>query len=218
MADPVKGKTEAGRRREERARQTRHRIVDAGMRLFIERGYSATTVEAIAREAGVAAATIYQAFGTKHAILARALDVTIAGDDAPLALLEQEWVDGVTGAADPVRRLEAVVRHAAGVAIRTAPIKEVMRDAAATEPAVRDLISQDHQRRRRTQRALVDLVAGDGRGPRTVLDREAAAATFFALVNSHSYLVLHEELGWDAAEWTGWLLGVLQRELLGRPG
>lgn len=212
----MKGKTEAGRRREERARETRRRIVDAGMRLFIERGYVTTTVEAIAREAGVAAATIYQAFGTKHAILARALDVSIAGDDAPLALLEQAWVDGVTGEGDPARRLEAVVRHAAGVAIRTAPIKEVMRDAAATEPAVRELIRQDHQRRRRSQRALVDLVAGEGRGARTLLDPDGAAATFFALVNSHSYLLAHEELGWDAEEWTGWLLGVLHRELLGR--
>jgi len=212
VAEPVKGKTEAGRRREERARRTRQRIVAAGVRLFLERGYVATTVEAIAGKAGVAPATIYQAFGTKHAVLARALDVTIAGDDAPLALLEREWVEQVAGESDPRRRLEAVVRHAAGVAVRTAPIKEVMRDAAATEPAVRDLIRQDHRRRRRTQEALVRLVAGDDAG----LDPDAAATTFFALVNSHSFVVLSAELGWDAEEWTGWLLGVLHRELFGQ--
>jgi AcrR family transcriptional regulator len=53
--------------------------VDAASRLFTERGYVATTVEAIARAAGIAPATVYQGFGTKQAILARVLDQAIAG-------------------------------------------------------------------------------------------------------------------------------------------
>src|SRR2546430_310345 len=65
VREPVKGTTAAGRRREARARETRERIIQAGVRLFLERGYVATTVQAIADEAGVAAATVYQAFGTK---------------------------------------------------------------------------------------------------------------------------------------------------------
>ena len=36
--EPVKGKTEAGRRREERARHTRQQVSDAALRLFLERG------------------------------------------------------------------------------------------------------------------------------------------------------------------------------------
>ena len=89
MRDPVKGKTAAGRRREERARQTRARVADAALRLFQERGYVATTVEAIASEAGVAPATVYQAFGSKQAVLARALNATIAGDLEPVAMLDR---------------------------------------------------------------------------------------------------------------------------------
>ena len=74
MREPVKGKTEAGRRREERARHKRQRVADAALWLFLERGYMETTIEAIARKAAVAPATVYQAFGTKQAILARILD------------------------------------------------------------------------------------------------------------------------------------------------
>lgn len=184
------------------------------MGLFLERGYVATTVDAIAREAGVAPATVYQAFGTKQAILARALDVSIAGDDAPLALLDREWVQAVAGDQDAGRRLASVVGHAAGVAVRTAPIKEVMRDAAATEPAVWDLIREDDRRRHQTQRALVHLVIGDA-SLRTGIDRDGAAATFYALVNSHTFLVLRDELGWDGEAWTRWLTGILQREIFG---
>ena len=92
MKEPVKGKTEAGRRREERARHKRQRVADAALGLFLERGYMATTIEAIARKAAVAPATVYQAFGTKQAILARILDQTITGDAQPAALLDRDWV------------------------------------------------------------------------------------------------------------------------------
>jgi AcrR family transcriptional regulator len=216
MTEPVKGKTEAGRRREERARQRRQRVVDAASRLFGERGYVATTIEAIARAAEVAPATVYQAFGTKQAILARILDVTIAGDAGPAALLDRDWVRHAARHPDPRQRLALVVRHTSQVAARTAPVKEVMRDAAASDPAVRQLLLEDDQRRYLTQQALVDLIIGAG-SLRPGCDRDHAVATFFALVNSHGYQLLATQLGWSPDDWQRWLTGVLDRELFG-PG
>ena len=151
-----------GRRREEHARHTRQRVVDAALRLFLERGYVATTIKAIAREAAVAPATVYQAFGTKQAILARILDQTIAGDAGPAALLDRDWVEHAGQHPDPRQRLALVMQHASQVAARTAPIKEVMRDAAAADPAVQQLLQDDDQRRYgRTQPTLVNLVIGE---------------------------------------------------------
>jgi hypothetical protein len=40
-------------------------------------------------------------------------------------------------------------------------------------------------------------------------------ASFYALVNSDSYQLLAEQLGWDQARWQRWLVGVLGHELLG---
>jgi len=214
MREPVKGKTEAGRRREEHARHKRQRVVDAALGLFLEHGYMATTIEAIARKAAVAPATVYQAFGTKQAILARILDQTIAGDGGPAALLDRDWVKQASRHPDPRQRLALVIRHTSQVAARTAPIKEVMRDAAAADPAVRQLIRDDDQRRYITQQALVDLVTGED-SLRAGCDRDHAAATFFALVNSHSYQLLATHLGWSPADWQQWLTGVLDRELFG---
>jgi AcrR family transcriptional regulator len=212
MREPVKGKTEAGRQREEHARHTRQRVVDAALRLFLERGYLATTIEAIAAEAAVAPATVYQAFGTKQAILARILDVTIAGDTNPAALLDRDWVKHASQHPDPQTRLAQVIRHTSQVAARTAPIKEVMRDAAAADPAVRQLLQDDDQRRYITQQALVDLITGQD-SLRPGCDRDHAAATFFALVNSHCYQLLATNLGWNPADWQQWLTRVLDREL-----
>ena len=215
MRQPVKGTTEAGRRRESRARETRQRIVEAAVRLFIERGYVPTTVQAIADEAAVAAATIYQAYGTKQAILAAALDVMIAGDDAPLALLKRGWVAEAGGEQDVHRQLRLIVEGAAQVAARTAPLKDVMRDAAATDQAARELLRQDHERRHSTQEALVNLLI-ERRPLRAGIDHARAVDTFFALVNSHTYDLLVTQRGWTMPQWQDWLIDLIEHELFNR--
>src|ERR687891_1197455 len=55
--------------RQEQAAATRQRIATAARKLFAERGYGATTLAAIAAEAGVAEPTVYAVFGSKKAFL-----------------------------------------------------------------------------------------------------------------------------------------------------
>lgn len=104
--------------------------------------------------------------------------------------------------------------HTSGIAARTAALKRAMRDAAATDPTVGDLIRQDHQRRLTTQTALVEVLIADS-PVRPGLDRADAIATYFGLVNSDCYLLMTESLGWDLDRWQGWLVGLLSHELLG---
>ncbi len=214
MREPVKGASDAGRRREQRARATRRRVVAAARALFEDRGYAGTTVVDVAAAAGVAPATVYQAFGTKQAILARVLDEAVAGDDEPAALRDRAWVQQMRALEDPRQRLWMLVRHTSEVAVRTAPLKQVMRDASASEPEVRALIEEDHRRRLETQTALLELAVGAG-PLRPGLGREQAAATYFALVSSDGYLLMSRTLGWDLARWRRWLLELLSHELLG---
>ena len=216
MSQPVKGRTEAGRRRESRAHETRRRIIDASLRLFLEKGYVNTTVQGIAEAALVAPATIYQAFGTKHAVLAAALDITVAGDDTPLAVLDRDWVDDARREKDRGQKLRLIVEGASQVAARTAPLKEILRDAAATEVAARELIREDHERRHRTQEGLVDLLIED-RQLRAGIDQRRATDTFFALVNSATYELLVTQRGWTLSEWQAWIADVIERELFGAP-
>jgi AcrR family transcriptional regulator len=212
MAQPVKGTTEAGRRRESRARETRRRIIEAGLRLFLDNGYVNTTVQGIAQEACVAPATIYQAFGTKHAVLAAALDITVAGDDAPVAVLDRDWVEAARREKNRRRQLRLIVEGASQIAARTAPLKEILRDAAATEAAARELITEDHERRHRTQQGLVDLLI-ENRQLRAGIDRRRAVDTFFALVNSATLELLVTQRGWTVSEWQAWIADVIEREL-----
>jgi AcrR family transcriptional regulator len=214
MRQPVKGRSEAGRRREASARETRRRVAEAGLRLFLEQGYVATTVQTIAEAALVAPATIYQAFGTKHAVLAAALDITVVGDEPVVTVLDQDWVDQVRREKNPDRQLKLVAEGTSRIAARTAPIKEVMRDAAATEEAARELIRQDHEGRYRTQAGLVDLLI-ENRPLRAGMDRRRAVDTYFAIVNSATYELLVVQRGWTLAEWQAWIADVIARELFG---
>jgi AcrR family transcriptional regulator len=182
--------------------------------LFLEKGYVATTVQAIAEAAGVAPATVYQAFGAKHAVLAAALDITVAGDDASLSVLDQDWVAKVRREKNPDRQLRLVAEGTSRIAARTAPIKEVIRDAAATEAAARELIREDHEGRHRTQAALVDVLI-ENRQLRSGMDRRRAEDTYFAIVNSTTYELLVVQRGWTISEWQAWIADVIARELFG---
>ncbi len=52
-----------------RAGQTRATIIEAALRLFRETGYEATTMRAIAREAGVSTGNAYYYFGSKEELI-----------------------------------------------------------------------------------------------------------------------------------------------------
>lgn len=55
--------------RERKRRETQQRITDAGMCLFIEKGYEATTLDEIAAEAGISRRTFFYYFKSKDDIL-----------------------------------------------------------------------------------------------------------------------------------------------------
>src|SRR6266568_6961446 len=67
-----------------RAEQTRARIMDSAYRLFTQQGYEATTVQAVADEAGVAVQTVYFTFHTKAALLMTIESRAVGGEG-------QEW-------------------------------------------------------------------------------------------------------------------------------
>ena len=68
--------------RQRQALQTRRLISEAARDLFLERGYAATTMDAIAGEAGVAVSTVYAIFKNKRAIPCR--KIWCCGSNCPV--------------------------------------------------------------------------------------------------------------------------------------
>src|SRR5689334_10582987 len=113
-------------RRQAQARATRLRVIEAAKRLFIEHGYPATTIEAIAEAADVSLPTLYRLFGSKRALFAAILDTSFGGDDQPIAFGDRPDVRAARGETDPAKMVNAFARIARELMTRSSAIQHVL--------------------------------------------------------------------------------------------
>src|SRR4051812_9465350 len=104
-----------------RTRLARRAVVEAARSLFLERGYGATTIEAISDRADVPSATVYRLFTSKHGILKSLLDVSIVGDDESVPMADRLEVRSLLAGRDPEEQLAGFVKITAEVNARIAP-------------------------------------------------------------------------------------------------
>lgn len=200
-------------RRKEQAAQTRRQIVQAARELFIARGYAGATIEAIGQEAGVAVETVYAAFGSKRAILARVLEVAVGGDERPIPILERDGPRAVLRETDQHRQIEGFTADMYAIMSRAAPVFEVMRAAAKTEPDIRSLLDGILEGRLQGMTAFVRGLMKNG-PLRPGLTAAKAAETVWAVSSGEVFTLLVAERGWSEAEYKRWLADALTRLLL----
>ena len=198
--------------RRQRSLRTRARIIDAAADLFVENGYLATTIEAVATSAGVAEQTVYYVFGTKRNLLAAVLDVRIAGDVEPVPVLERPWFETFAAAPDAASAVELLVQGAVGIVARTAAIYEVLRRAAA-DPEVGELLSGNRRARRVDQRRLIEMLEDAGK-LRPGLDVDDAADVFYAVMNEEVFHLLVTDCGWDVERFRRWATSLMIDQLV----
>ncbi|WP_214368904.1 TetR/AcrR family transcriptional regulator [Pseudonocardia sp. H11422] len=187
----------------QRARATRRRIVSAATTLFVRDGYLQTTMADIAGEAGVAVQTLYLAFGSKVAVLAAAVDVTIAGDDEPSPVIEREWFRRLQQEPDGRRALGVFVDGATEIIERFYPLYAAVR-AAATDPEPAELLDANKRMRFTTFEGVVTELAtkpgfADGLGVRR------GTEVLYALLSEETYGLLVAEHGWAVPGWSAWV-------------
>jgi AcrR family transcriptional regulator len=197
--------------RRQRSLRSRAQIVGAAERLFLERGYVRTTIEDIADAAGVAVQTVYYVFGTKLRVLAAVLDARIGGDD-PSPVVERDWVASLGATGGPADAIDALVAAAVDILSRAAPVYEVVR-RAASDPEIGELLAANRQSRRADQRVLIQRLHETGAFAED-LDVEAAADSFYALVNEEVFQLLVVDCGWTTDRFRAWLADLVHTMLL----
>lgn len=202
--------------RRPKAQATRRRILDAAGRLFVEQGYVATTIEAIASQAGVAVPTVYLAFGTKRALLVELLDIAAVGDEEPVAVLERPWVDELRHDPDPQGQLRRWVHGSRHILARVAALWEVARNAAGADPDIAAEVRRYKTLTLQAQRYFVTVLAANG-GLRDGLDPQRAADILFSLLSHEVYRLLVIEQGWAPEDWEQWAADTLAAQLLPAP-
>jgi AcrR family transcriptional regulator len=197
-------------RRREQADQTRERVLAAAARLLVERGFEASTVNAIAAEADVSPETIYARFGNKRALLVEVVGRAARGPDAS-PILEQERPRAIAAetdqheqvrlfAADVVRRLE-----------RVGPLLAVLAGAARSEPELTKMLKGIHSARRKNLRVFVDTLTASGA---LNVDADTATDTVWALASPELHQLLAGTRGWTRSRYCDWLAATLSATLL----
>jgi AcrR family transcriptional regulator len=214
MAGVKRKRTYDSSLRKEQASQTRLRILDSAQRLFSDRGYGATTMEAIATDAGVATDTVYASFGNKAGVLHRLLDVRVGGDEAPVAILDREGPQKVRREPSQRRQVAVFGADVARILERVRPVDDIMRGASGVDPEIAALRTRMQGLRYENMRQLVSWLAS--RGPlRGGISEEEAAAIVWTLASPGVHGLLRRDRGWSLDRYVAWLSDTLTRTLLG---
>jgi AcrR family transcriptional regulator len=207
-----KRKYDSSRRRAQ-ALETQAQILETARELFIQRGYSGTPIETIAREAGVAPETVYSVFGNKKAILSRVVDRSVVGDDEPIPLLVRDQIREVESEKDQKRQIQMFAKRIQIIMSRVAPLFEVMRSAAKTEPEINSMLKKYLDGRYQGMGYFIDCVMANG-PLRRDLSKLTAVETIWTLTSAEVYNLLVVDRGWSAEEYEFWLAETLTRLLL----
>jgi len=202
MDEPVKTPRPYHSPKHEAMRQaTRQSVIEAAGRLFSERGYAGSTIEAIAGAAGVAVPTVYAAFGNKLSIL-RAL-IAAAIDEAEPRPVAERMREQAAGAADPATRVQKLMRLHVSLLAQTADVRRVIRGAAATDPEIQALLDKIYSlvyTDCQTSARLALGVASDDARTRRLAD------VMFAFTSSDLFDLLTGQRGWSVAEYERWAI------------
>lgn len=213
MLEPVKSRRYDNSRRQAQARATRACVVAAARELFIERGYVATTVEAISEAADTPLATVYRLFVSKRGILQAVLEVAFVGDDEPLALHERPTAHAAASEQDPCRMLAGYARLCREVLDRSAGLHQVLRSAADVDSEAAELLARTNDQR----------LAGHAMVARGLAERGALAEgmteddardIIYTLMSPGVHRTLNVERHWTADRYEQWLAETLCTLLL----
>jgi AcrR family transcriptional regulator len=213
VSDDVKGdQPSQGGRGQARTRLARRAVVAAARTRFLERGYAATTIEAISNLADVPPATIYRLYASKLGILKALLDTSIAGDDQPLTVQERPNVASLFGEKDPIKLLAGFAGVTTAINQRTNDVYRVLVGAAGSEPAAAELLHEIEQQRDRGQSQIAHALARS-RSLRKGLQEHDAVDLIHALVSPEVYRLLVVDRNWPPEKYQQWLATTLVQQL-----
>jgi AcrR family transcriptional regulator len=202
-----------GAARQARTRRTRAAVVEAARTLFLERGYAATTIEAISDLSDTPQATVYRLFSSKLGILKAVLDVSVVGDDEAVAMVDRPQVRALLSDRDPKNQLAGFTALLRTVMARVGPVHRILADAARSDEAAASLLAEIARQRQEGQRHIARSLARAG-ALRPRLRERDAADIIHALASPEVYGLLVFDRGWSGERYEKWLTSILIDQLL----
>jgi len=210
----VKGdQAEGGRRRQARTRLARRAVIETARTLFLERGYAATTIDAISDRSDVPPATVYRLFPGKLGILTAVLDTSIAGDDGGVAVEDRPNVAALVAEPDPGKQLLGFAGISVAINTRSADVYRILVSAAGSDAEAAALLAE-YMRRRDVGQGRIARLLARAQALRPGLKERDAADIIHALMSPELYRLLVIDRGWTPGRYERWLAAALAAQLL----
>jgi AcrR family transcriptional regulator len=201
-------------RRQAQAGETRRQILEAAHKLFIEHGYAGATIEAIAKEAGVALKTVYAVFKNKWKILVTLLNNSSSNSgEENIPVLERAGPKAVAQERDQCRQLQMFAQVIANNLEGAAYISEIMQVAAKTEADVDKMVQNLNKQRWQHMAVAVQQIVTNG-PLQEEMDAAHATDIVWTLTSPEVFLLLTRDRGWSKEKYAEWLADTLIRALL----
>jgi AcrR family transcriptional regulator len=199
--------------RQEQARLTRRAILDAAGKLFVDPGYAATPLTAIATEAGVAIQTVYKVFGSKKALLSALVDITVAGDEEPVPLPDRQFATDIRALADARAKLARYAIHLTETHARQAHVMLALAGAATADPDVAAIWRKNLDERRQGMTMFAADLASTGQ-LRPDHSVDTAADVLWLAMDVRNYDWLVRERGWTPEQFQRWYVDTVAAAIL----
>lgn len=207
---PVKRRYDRSKRGEAAAR-TREAILNAALELFSDRGYTATSMTAIAEQAGVALDTVYASVGRKPELARLLIETAISGSSQAVPAGERGYVQAIRAAPDAETKIAIYASAMRMIAGRLAPVLGILQQAAPAEPDLAALWREIAERRA----ANMHLFVTDLAAVATLrVDPGEAADIVWATNAPELYQLLVKQRGWTPARYEHFLADTWRRLLL----
>ena len=200
-------------RRKEQASATRDAILAAARELFVRDGYRSTTVNAIARRAGVAVDTVYAAIGRKPDLLREVVESAISGTGQAVPAEQRDYVLQLREAKTAREKISIYAHALALIQPRLAPVYVALRDAAGTDRDCAALWEQISTRRATNMRKFIEDLASTGE-LRTDRPSAELADAVWSMNGPEYWVLLVDQRGWAPEQFAGWLTDAWCRLLL----
>ena len=192
--------------REEQARVTRSRILEAARRLFVSRSYSTVSMQEIAREAGVAYQTVFSQFGSKLQLALELCTSVLPHVGATIATLVPARESG-----DPEAWLRFLGEFARRLYEPCAEILRFMRESG--DPTLIGRLNEIEVGRYQLLAELGPQLEQSGR-LRPGLSGQAAVDLAWSLISPATYEHLVIDRGWTPDQFQAWLGAALPQLIL----
>ena len=199
--------------REDRARRTHRRVLEAATAVFLDRGYAGTTIRAVAAEAGVSVPTVEMLFGTKSRLLKAAIDVAVAGDDEPVAVLDRPWAQAAEDARSLDEFLSLVAAALTAAQRRSAGLVLAVFEGSSRDAELAALRDQMAAQREATAAWIVRGLTRIAR-LRRGCGADEAVDVVWLLMDPAVFVRLTRQRRWSMARYRRWIADALAGLLL----